>query len=279
MQNARLSNGQIINVYEYDHEIHGENIFCRHCKAKLIYVGTGNRNSGPFFRTTGHNDSIHEDDCPEKREVKTIKTLKTINDYTVDINKVNLNDNHIIKVNLDNNLAGSSHGKISEVNKNDSKKKLNYTLNSKNRKKQLTKNITSLTTIANLLQKCSAEELKKIALDIKGKLMLVSQLVIDQNKAYEISRTGNFYSPWFVVHGKVRSVKKLDKVLFINFDEQDGLKPFTAYVFSGHYKYFTYTNEQLEGKHILVHGKIKFNEKYNKAEIQIMWNKQLYILK
>ncbi|MBM7854929.1 hypothetical protein JOC37_001309 [Desulfohalotomaculum tongense] len=280
MQNARLPNGQIINAYEYDRLIHGDKIYCCYCKAEVIYVGIGNRNNVPFFRTTGRNKSVHEDYCPEKRQIKQIKTLKALNKYTVDINKANLNDFHVIKVDFSNNdIARIPHGEISEISKNNSKKRLNYTLSYSNRKNCLVRRITSLATIAKILQQNTPEQLRKIALDIGGKMVPINQLVIEQNKAYEISKTGNFYLPWFIVYGKVRSVVKLNKIMFINFDEQDGLKPFAAYIFSGYYKYFTYTKEQLEGKHILVQGNIKFNEKYNKAEIQVMCNNQLYIMK
>lgn len=67
--------------------------------------------------------------------------------------------------------------------------------------------------------------------------------------------------------------------MFINFDVQDGARPFAAYIFSGHYKYFTYTKEQLEGNYVLIQGSFKFNRDHNQAEIQIMWNKQLHIMK
>lgn len=193
--------------------------------------------------------------------------------------KINISDFHVIKVDFGyNDITHMPHGEISEISKNNPKKKLNYTLSYSNRKNCLVEKITSLATIAKLLQKNTPKQLSKIALDISGKMTLVNQLVIDQNQAYEIAKSSNFYLPWFIIYGKVRSVVKLNKVMFINFDEQDGLKPFTAYIFSGHYKFFTYTKEQLEGKHVLLQGNIKFNERYNKTELQVILNKQLYLL-
>ncbi|SFH33655.1 hypothetical protein SAMN05660649_04790 [Desulfotomaculum arcticum] len=81
------------------------------------------------------------------------------------------------------------------------------------------------------------ENLSKTLLDLNGQMIPINQFVIDQNKAFGIAKSGNLYIPYFVVYGKIGSVRKLDKVMFINFDQQDGLKPFVAYIFSGHYKY------------------------------------------
>lgn len=280
MKNALLPNGEKINAIEYDPMIHGVEIYCLSCKRPVIHSKAKYSNIEPYFKTTGKGLSKHTPGCSEKREVKQIETIKKLNRYTTDISKVNPNNFHIIKVQFGNiNIDHMPHGEMNEVSRNNPKKKLGYTLIYSGRQNHSLGQITSLSTIAKLLRVNTVEDLSKTVLEINGKMLLVNQFVIDQDQAFEIAKSGNFYIPFFVIYGKIGFVKKLDKVMFINFDVQDGLKPLSAYIFSGHYKYFTYTKEQLEGNYVLIQGSLKFNEKYNKTEIQIKWNKQLHIMK
>lgn len=280
MKNALLPNGKIVNAKEYDPMIHGDKIYCCGCRKPVSHSSAKNSNIEPYFKTTGKGESKHAPDCSEKREVKQIKTIKKLNKYTINISKINQNDLHVIKVHLGNtNIDCIPHGEINEVSRNNPKKTFNYYLGYSGSKNHSLGKITSLSTIAKLLRVNSIEDLNKTVLDINGKILPVNQFIIDQNRAFEIAKSGNFYIPHFVVYGKVGSVKKLDKVMFINFDVQDGARPFAAYIFSGHYKYFTYTKEQLEGNYVLIQGSFKFNGDHNQAEIQIMWNKQLHIMK
>ncbi|WP_027365836.1 hypothetical protein [Desulfotruncus alcoholivorax] len=260
--------------------IHGDKIYCCGCQKPVSHSNAKNSNIEPYFKTTGRGKSKHKIDCPEKREIKQIKTIKSLTRYTTNLNKINPDDFHVIKVALSKtNIDHVPHGEINEVSKDNSKKRLDYILRYSGNQKRLPVQISSLATIAKLLSKNSLKNLTKTFFDINGNTWLINQFIIDQNQAFEIAYSGNFYIPYFVVYGKVGSVKKLDKVMYINFDQQDGLKPFTAYVLSSYYEYFTYTKEQLEGNYVLIQGPLKFNARYNQAEIQIKWNKQLYIMK
>lgn len=274
MQNALLPTNDTINAKEYDPLIHGEKLFCTSCKVPVIFVGKDQDNRNPFFRTTGRKKSVHKEWCKEIRSLIVFDSLKTVNRYT---GKVDDDNTHLIELNFatDNNTA-IPHGPISEISEDHSKKRLTYVNRYSGTKNALFKKITSLSGIAKLL-KNRPEELARITFTQQGKLFSFTEIIIDQNKAINIALEKKYANVDFIVYGVVHSVIKTEKVMFINLDTQDGLKPFDIFIFAGDFKWFTLTKEQLEEKPILARGKIKFNERYSKAEMQVRSNKQIHI--
>lgn len=276
MQNALLPTKEIINAKEYDRLIHGEELFCVSCKVPVIFVGQDQSNRSPFFKTTGRKESVHKKDCKEVRNLAIFDSLKTVNRYT---GKVDDDNNHLIELDFAlDNKAQIPHGPISEIGEDHSKKRLTYVNKYSGTKNALFKRITSLSGIAKLL-KNSPEELARITFTQQGELFSFSEIVIDQNKATKIALENSYTNVDFIVYGVVRSVIKTEKVMFINFDAQNGLKPFDIFVFAGDFKWFMLTRENLERKPILARGKIKYNKLYNKAEMQVRSNKQIHVVK
>ncbi|MQL53631.1 hypothetical protein GFC01_15440 [Desulfofundulus thermobenzoicus] len=277
MQNALLPNGKIINAKEYDQLIHGEKLFCVSCKKPVIYVGSDQGNREPFFKTTGRGESIHKEDCKERRTLIIFDSLKTINKYTTDMSKMDSEDKYLIKLDFaPDNKEQIPHGSIDEIDESHPKKKFTYAYKYSKKRSTLPKRITSLSQIARLL-KNKPEDLSRITFTQQGELFSFTDIVIDQDKATEIALGNKYTNIDFIIYGVVRSVIKTEKVMFVNLDTQDGLKPFDIFVFAGDFKWFTLTKEQLEGKPILARGKIKFNERYNKAEMRVRFNKQIYV--
>lgn len=170
------------------------------------------------------------------------------------------------------------HGPISEIGMGHSKKRLTYVNRYSGTKNALFRKITSLSGIAKLL-KNEPQDLARITFTQQGKIFSFTEIIIDQNRATKIALENTYTNVDFIVYGAVRSVIKTEKVMFINFDTQNGLKPFDIFVFAGDFDRFTLSKEQLEGKPLLAQGKIKFNERYSKAEMQVRSNKQIHVLK
>ncbi|NPV72892.1 MAG: hypothetical protein HPY89_03690 [Pelotomaculum sp.] len=277
MQNALLPTGKIINAQEYDPLIHGKLMFCVSCKVPVIYIGPDQNDREPFFKTTGRGKSIHKKDCRERRMLVVFDSVKTINRYTTDIGKVDLDDEYLINLDFSQDSKEHvPHGLVDEIDGSHPKKKFTYTNKYSKIRSTLPKRITSLSQIAKLL-KNKPEDLARIIFVQQGQLFSFADIVIDQDKATEIALKNKYADIDFIVYGIVRSVIKTEKVMFINLDTQDGLKPFNIFVFAGDFKRFTLTKEQLEEKPILIRGKIKFNERYKKAEMRASSNEQIYI--
>jgi hypothetical protein len=132
----------------------------------------------------------------------------------------------------------------------------NY-INKPNRiESKLHHSIRTLKKIVSLIKKNEAEELSKLAFKINGQIIRFFELVINQNTAYEKARLNEGNNQEYIVYGKIQSIKKTDKVMFINLDEQDGAKPFAIVIFANKFGQFAFVDQGLEGKCLLTFGNV-----------------------
>lgn len=280
MQNALLPNGQVVNAKEYDDQIHGKLIYCPGCKVPLIWVNPQNDDRSPYFRTTGHGESEHKRFCPHNRDVKILDTMKKVNRYTTRLINIPETERVVIKLNLNTNINEIPQGKVNEIPDSHPKKSYKYSLSYKRKQKKPIRSISSLSAIARLIMDNTEEELNKVFLDYNGKQLPLSDLVVDQTRANELAFNEGKTTSHYIVYGRILKVIKTEKVMFLNFDRENGtLKPFAAFVFAQDYNWFAYTKNELENNVVLVWGQIQLNRKYNKAEVQIRSNKDLYIFR
>lgn len=281
MQNALLPNGEIVNAREYDVRKHGDVIMCPHCKARVIYVHSSN--TEPHFKTTGRSpDFTHKQDCPHVRKIlQIVDTIKKLRKYTTDLSDATSRQQQIIidiqPLFKQLNTGPTPKGPITEIPNSHPKKQFDYAMRYKDAIELPVKQINSLKTIAKLIKDNCIEKLASTFFLVNEKQLRISDVIIDQNTANRICRTGDIENIPYIVYGTIRSVARREKVMFLNFDTQDGAAPFTAYVFARHFNNFSYTQEEILKKFVLLLGFIKPNSKYGYAEMELKSEKQMYV--
>jgi hypothetical protein len=271
MQNAKLPDGSIINAKEYIANLHKGKIICPYCEVPAIHVVPHDRQ--PFFKTTGRGKSKHKENCPEYRDLSIMNSINKIKRYSTKIEDLTDYTEYIFNLNLDNiDIDKAPHGKIQEISSSHPKKKYRYT-NKYNDRNYAPAVIKTLALLAKLI-KDNNSELDKIVFNCNGRKYLIEEIIIDQNKAFDLVSTSQNENRDYVVYGKVRSVVPLKTVKYINFDEQDGMKSFTAVIFKEYFPFFT-CEDKIIGKPVLIAGKLKLNKIYNQTEIIVKSDLQI----
>lgn len=112
-----------------------------------------------------------------------------------------------------------------------------------------------------MIKRNEPEQLSKIVFKRYGKKIRFYDFVIDQNVAYEKATQVGEYDQEYIIYGKVRSIVKIeDKVVFINFDEQEGGKPFALVIFSNRFDQFKFVDKKIEGKFVLAFGNLRLKK-------------------
>jgi len=186
MQNARLPDGNIINAKEYIQGLHKGKIICPYCDAPVIHVMPNDRN--PYFKTTGSGKSIHSKNCSEHRELAVYNSLKLIKRYTTKIEDLTDCKEYIWELDLEStDIDKAPRGKVNEISPKHPKKKHEYA-NEYINTKYAPQKIKTLDLLAKLI-KDNSEELDKIIFNYNGCKYFLEDIVIDQNKAYELVST------------------------------------------------------------------------------------------
>lgn len=265
MRNAYLKNGEKLPAKDYNLRVHGSAVYCK-CGARVICVTPNNDDRESFYKTTGSKDSKHDNNCSEIRRLRINMVEKGVK-FSAAIKAVQEEQQRTISLNLSSATKQPGNINIDEVEY----EKPNYVNRPRKIENRLHGSIKSLSTIATLLTKNSAEELLTIVFKINGKKIPLSKLVIEQNAANEIAKAG--LDEEFIVYGIVDNVVKREKVMYINFDEQDGAKPFALVVFANNFDKFA-INEKIEGKTVLAYGKITPQYGATEGTQMILNNKQ-----
>ena len=166
-------------------------------------------------------------------------SLKAVNRFT---DAVNPKKKQLIELNFGaESRALAPHGPIPEIDKSHPKKGLAYVNRYAARVERPYKKITSLSMIARIIKRHrnNPEGLAQYTFTQQGQQFLFHKIIVDQNEATEIALKNKYPNIDFIVYGVVRSVVKREKIMYINFDTQDGMKPFNLFVFAGDYKLFT----------------------------------------
>ena len=106
--------------------------------------------------------------------------------------------------------------------------------------------------------------LASVIISINGFKIPISELIVDQHTAHtKVMKNLALDVPYFV-HGTITKIVRLPRVWYFNMNE-DGYY-FTLVVFERYFKYFTFKDEELIGRPILVMGKLKQN-KFNEGKV------------
>ncbi|MFA8440200.1 hypothetical protein [Pueribacillus sp. YX66] len=233
MNVARLSNGYIVTAKEYSPTKHGTQLFCidRACQSPVIFV-SGGKNTA-HFKTTGKLKSKHTAQCGFLRPLTFHESIAKMTEYQKQLKE--------------------AKGKTT-IRLNMSKIDPEY------KPKKTPQKIESVKDVTRLLTSFEPDELAGIQVKVSDYKIPLTQMVLSSDEAHKSLWDGklNNQIPYFV-YGKISKVARREKVYYINLEQADN-SLFTLIVFDKHFKYFTYTDEQLVNQDIIVYGFIRKNK-------------------
>jgi len=279
MNSAILHNGKVVTAQEYSVDIHGNRVFCidRSCKVPVIYVPES-ESTMSHFKTTGKNDSKHKPNCGFFKPLDFIDSIKKVEEYQNELLDKGMKET-IIRINL-SKLDPFYESK--EVEKDtESKKKKDPSEVKIKQDNETPASIGSLKSVVKLLTSYEPDILSGILVNIKGKKVPISSIIVDQVKAHELLWADELIdNSGYFVYGTVDAVLRREKVIYINFKPVNNVK-FSLVLFDKYFKFFTYKDEALIGKTILAYGFLKKNvyKDKNTSELQIRSDKYIEFLK
>lgn len=134
--------------------------------------------------------------------------------------------------------------------------------------------IGSLKSVVKLFTQYEPDILAGLLVNVKGKKIPISQIIVPHEKAHELLWSGNALEQnMYFVYGTVEHVIRRAKDYYINFASSSN-KKFSLVVFDKYFKYFTYPGEKLVGKNILAFGSLQKNtyNNINSTEMVIKAN-------
>lgn len=263
MNSAKLHNGKIITAKEYNSNLHGTRIYCidKAChNVPVIYI-KGNETTVPHFRTSGHNNSKHHEGCGFYKPLSFEESIQKVKEYQQELLDQGVKEN-IIRLNL--NKLDPDYVK-SEVDREEKEKRVNDPTEIKIKQDAETPaSISSLKSVVKLFSTYEPDILSSILVNIKGKKIPISQLILSTEQAHNLLWNGESIDKLnYFVYGTVENVQRREKVYYINFKRVNDVF-FSLVVFDKYFKHFTYSDEELIGKQVLAWGglaKNTFNEK------------------
>ncbi|PGT83275.1 hypothetical protein [Bacillus sp. AFS040349] len=269
MNSAMLHNGKVITSKEYNQDVHGSRLYCidKHCKALLVFV-KGTDTVSPHFKTTGkNNDSKHKSNCGFYKPLSFIDSIKKVEEYQEELLDQGIKET-VIRVNftkLDPDYVPK------EVNKEEQpEKKKKATDDIKVKQESATPStLSSLKSLVKLMTEYEPDVLSSVLVNVKGKKIPLSHMIGDQAKIHQMLWDNEIIDKLgYFVYGTVESVIRREKVYYINFEPLNSVS-FSLTIFDRYFKHFTYSDDELIGKHVLAYGYLQKNE-YNKKNTTIM---------
>ncbi|MGY3716076.1 hypothetical protein ACWE42_11175 [Sutcliffiella cohnii] len=271
MLTGKLHNGNIVTTLEYNSDLHGTRVYCidKSCNAPLIYVAE-NDNRAAHFKTSGKGDSKHSSQCGFYQQLDLIESISKVKQYQED--GVHSNKEIIIRLSMnridpDREVAGVEREKGKKENQEPKVKNESLTPNS----------ITSVKGVVKLLTEYEPDVLSSILINVGGgRKVNLSELVVDQKTAHRLLwQEEGLKDVGYFIYGKVSKFTKLEKVLYINFEEVE--VPFTVVIFQKYWNEFDYTEKQLVGRNVLVYGHLRKNDYQNKQTTEMIIKSSKYI--
>ncbi|RHW36069.1 hypothetical protein D1B31_18500 [Neobacillus notoginsengisoli] len=279
MNSALLHNGNVVTAVEYNPDVHGNRIYCidNTCQTPVIFVN-GSESTVPHFKTTGKNsDSKHHEQCGFARPLTFEESIKKVEEFQQSLMDKGIKE-IVIRMNM-NKIDPDYESK--QIEREESEKKPKDASEVKIKQESTPPNsIGSLKAIVKLLTSYEPDTLASILVNVKGKKVPISQLIISHDKAHELlweDRT--IPSLNYFVFGTVEKLIRREKVYYINFKPVNDVM-FSLVIFDKYFKHFTYTDEQLIGKNVLATGLLKKNvyKDKNTTEMVIKSNKYLELI-
>ena len=257
MHSARLKNGRIISANDYLPDEHGSALYCLDlmCNVPVHYVQESEK--VPFFKTSGKADSVHKEGCAFASKLTFEHAVSKVSAFQQEFSDNGL-DEFIVRLNtnkLDPDYVPIERGepKEKEVDPNAIKE-----IKEKKEKKDSPQTLSSLASLVKLFTSVEPDLLATVKISYKGHKLPISLLISDYHSIHHrLWNEETLDIPYFI-HGKIHKIIRLPKVLYLNMHDAEDYY-FSIIVFEKYFKHFTYKDEELLDRSILVMGKLRKN--------------------
>lgn len=277
MHSARLLDGRIVSAKSYSIEEHGSSIFCMDssCNVPVHFVQESEK--VPFFKTSGKGSSVHKEGCAFASKLSFERAVSKVSVFQQELRK-NSADEFVIRLNtnkIDPDYVPRS------IERDSKEKEVDPTqIKVKQDKVDPPQTLSSLTSLRKLFTTVEPDLLASIVVSVQGYKLPISQLISDYHSIHHrFWKNQTLNIPYFI-HGTIQKIVRLNKVWYFNLHDGDDFY-FTLVVFEKYFKHFTYTDEQLLERPVLVMGKLRkntFQENRQNTEMLIKSNKYLEFL-
>lgn len=275
MNSALLSNGKVITAREYNAEIHGNRLYCidNSCKVPVIHVPES-ENTTTYFKTTGKNDSKHAAGCGFSKPLTFVESIKKVGEYQDDLLDNGISET-LVRLNL-NKIDPDYERRLVEKDENEKKKKDPNKIKVK-QESDTPASIGSLKSVVKLMTSYEPDILSGIIVNIKGKKIPISSIIIDQEKAHNLLWNDRLIpNIGYFVYGEVEHILRREKVIYINFKAVNKVL-FSLVLFDKYFRHFTYSDMDLIGKNILAWGFLRKNTYQDKNTTEMSIKADAYI--
>lgn len=277
MHSARIMDGSIVAAKKYNPDIHGSTIFCMDstCNVPVHFVRESEKIA--FFKTSGKGNSVHKESCAFATRLSFERAVSKVNVFQQEQRSEGL-DEFIVRLNtnkLDPDYIPRS------IERESTEKEVDPT-NIKIKQDKVTppQTVSSLTSIKKLFTTVEPDLLATITVSVQGYKLPISQLISDYQSIHKRLWNNQTLNIPYFIYGSIQKIVRLGKVWYFNMHDGDDFY-FTLIVFEKYFKYFTYTDEQLLERPILVMGKLRkntFKENHRNTEMIIKSNKYIEFL-
>jgi hypothetical protein len=281
MLTALMPNGKLVAASEYDEKRHSLTLKCidPSCDAPVIFVEESERASSHFKTVGKGDDSRHSSKCGFFAPLDVVGSIIKTTEYQAAIDLSEDIPKQVITLNL-RKLDPDEIAKVNDQKDKKEEKKDEAKVKEDNESPGV---INSLKGLVKLLTSYEPDILASIYFNVGGGRKLpLSQVVMSPTRAYEtLWEDRTIRGLQYFVFGKITDVRRLEKVMYIDLENEDGLHPFTVVIFADYFKHFKYKPEDIKNKDVLVFGDLRkndFNDR-KKAEIVIKSSKYMEFLK
>ncbi len=274
MQTAFLSNGSIVNANEYSAEKHGHRVLCidRACKSPVIHV-PASENNVAHFKTTGKNDSRHVKGCGFYESLDAVDSIEKLGEYQEDLLGKGIKET-LLRINMNRIDPDYESKSVDREKKDQDKKEKEIKVKDENQPPQ---SISSVKSVVKLLTSYEPDILASVLVSVPGgRKVPLSDVVVNQEKAHQLLWDGELMPTGYFVYGRIKNVSTREKVKYINFEPVNETT-FTLVLFQKYWKHFTYSEEQLRGKDVLVFGELRKNDYNDKNQTEMIIKSEKYM--
>lgn len=228
------------------------------CRVPVHFVQKSKK--AAFFKTTGKGESVHKDLCAFATKMTFERSLFKVTQFQKEIqSKV---EPIIMKLNIDKLDPDYIPKTINRTGLNKTPGSSSRVVTDESDKKPQA--VTNLKSLKKLFQTEEPDYLATIYANYNGYKLPITEIISDQYLAAKKLWQGTALNVPYFIYGEITKIVRLDKVWYFNMGESSS-SPFTLVVFERNFKHFTYTDEELLNRPILVTGRLKKND-YKKDE-------------
>lgn len=254
MNAARLQDGTIIAAKDYSPAEHGLSICCMDIACQVPVHFVQETKKVPFFKTSGKGESVHKELCAFASKMTFERSLFKVTQFQRELqNKVDP-----IMVRLNTNKLDPDYVPKSVEREGNNKEVDARELKVKDDSPKPPQTVSSLKSLKKLFQTADPDLLASICITYNGHKIPITELISDHFIAAKKLWQGTSLNIPYFIHGEITRIVRLDKVWYFNMGDE--VYPFTLVVFEKYFKHFSYTDEELLNRNILVMGRLKKNE-------------------